>query len=85
MSREHDVIVVGGGHNGLVCAARLARAGRRVLLCEQRGLLGGLIAAEPFHDGVSSIRELPRSTIATVTPWSGKACGSDTAAPRVSR
>ncbi|MDX6535338.1 MAG: hypothetical protein QOF68_3082 [Gaiellales bacterium] len=37
----HDVIVVGGGHNGLVCAAYLARSGRRVLVLEQHDVLGG--------------------------------------------
>jgi phytoene dehydrogenase-like protein len=38
---EHDVIVVGGGHNGLVCAAYLARAGVRTLLVEARPSVGG--------------------------------------------
>ncbi len=36
-----DAIIVGGGHNGLVCAAYLARAGRRVLLIEARDTVGG--------------------------------------------
>ncbi len=36
-----DAIIVGGGHNGLVCGAYLARAGRRVLLVEARGTVGG--------------------------------------------
>jgi phytoene dehydrogenase-like protein len=51
---DYDVVVVGGGHNGLVCATRLARAGRRVALCERRGALGGRVAGEPFGDGLAS-------------------------------
>ncbi|MEW5915069.1 MAG: FAD-dependent oxidoreductase, partial [Gemmatimonadota bacterium] len=38
---RYDAIVIGGGHNGLVCAAYLARAGKRVLVCEKRHLVGG--------------------------------------------
>lgn len=38
---EYDVIVAGGGHNGLVCAAYLARAGQRVAVVERRAAVGG--------------------------------------------
>lgn len=46
-----DVVIVGGGHNGLVAAAYLARAGRSVLLLERRGELGGAAVSErPWPD-----------------------------------
>ena len=49
MSSTHDVVVVGGGHNGLAAAAYLARAGRSVLLLERSPALGGAtVSAEAF-------------------------------------
>jgi phytoene dehydrogenase-like protein len=46
-----DAIVVGGGHNGLTCAAYLARAGRKVLVLERRHLVGGAAVTEEIHPG----------------------------------
>src|SRR5258708_22093026 len=46
MTQKYDVIVIGGGHNGLVNAAYLARAGKRVLVLERRHVLGGACVAE---------------------------------------
>src|SRR5579863_5446661 len=46
-----DVIIIGGGHNGLVAAAYLARAGRRVLVLEARELVGGCAVTEEIWPG----------------------------------
>jgi len=51
MAANYDVIVIGGGHNGLVCAAYLARAGRRVLVLERRELIGGAAVTEEVFPG----------------------------------
>ncbi|MAE75601.1 MAG: hypothetical protein CMJ85_01875 [Planctomycetes bacterium] len=46
-----DALVIGGGHNGLVAALKLARAGRRIAVFEARGVAGGLCARREFHPG----------------------------------
>ena len=46
-----DVVVVGGGHNGLVCAWYLARAGLSVTVLERRDVVGGAAVTEEFHPG----------------------------------
>ena len=51
MSAPYDVIVVGGGHNGLVAAFYLARAGRRPLVLERRPMVGGACVTETFAPG----------------------------------
>lgn len=45
-TRERDVVIIGGGHNGLACAAYLARAGLDVLVLERRDVLGGAAVTE---------------------------------------
>ncbi|MBV9508103.1 MAG: NAD(P)/FAD-dependent oxidoreductase [Acidobacteriia bacterium] len=51
MPSSYDVIVIGAGHNGLVTAAYLARAGRRVLVLERRELVGGCAVTEEIWPG----------------------------------
>jgi phytoene dehydrogenase-like protein len=46
-----DAVIVGGGHNGLVCAAYLAKAGLKVTVLERRDVVGGAAVTEEFHPG----------------------------------
>src|ERR1017187_10626620 len=48
---KYDVIVIGGGHNGLVKAAYLARGGKKVLVLERRHVLGGSACTEEVFPG----------------------------------
>jgi phytoene dehydrogenase-like protein len=48
---KFDCVVIGGGHNGLVCAAYLAKAGRRVCVLERRHVLGGCATTEELWPG----------------------------------
>jgi phytoene dehydrogenase-like protein len=50
-SSSYDAVVVGGGHNGLVAGAYLARAGLRTLVLEKRETLGGTVETRPLGDG----------------------------------
>ncbi len=51
MAKPRTALIIGGGHNGLVCAFYLARAGLDVTVCERRGVVGGAAVTEEFHLG----------------------------------
>ncbi|HTZ70268.1 MAG TPA: NAD(P)/FAD-dependent oxidoreductase, partial [Acetobacteraceae bacterium] len=51
MAQARSAIVIGAGHNGLVCAFYLARAGFDVTIVERRGVVGGAAVTEEFHPG----------------------------------
>jgi phytoene dehydrogenase-like protein len=48
---QYDVVIIGGGHNGLVCACYLAGAGLKVRVLERRNIVGGAAVTEEFHPG----------------------------------
>lgn len=51
MTKRYDALIIGGGHNGLVCAFYLARAGLKVRVLERRGIVGGAAVTEEFAPG----------------------------------
>ena len=55
IANPYDVIIIGAGHNGLTCAATLAKRGRRVLVLERRDVVGGLAVGDVFHEGCRSV------------------------------
>jgi len=59
VSDKYDVAIIGGGHNGLITAAYLAKAGRKVLVLEKKKIIGGIAVTEEFFPGfkVSSITD----------------------------
>lgn len=50
----HDVVIIGGGHNGLVCSAYLAKAGLKAMVLEKRPVAGGAAVTEEFSPGFSN-------------------------------
>jgi len=62
---DFDAIVVGAGHNGLVCAAYLARGGMRTLLVEARSTVGGTASSERFADATVNICNCDHLTFRT--------------------
>ena len=50
-TQSYDAIIIGAGHNGLVCSCYLAKAGLKVLLLEKRSVVGGAAVTEEFHPG----------------------------------
>ena len=53
MTDRYDAIVIGAGHNGLVCSALLAKAGKKVLVLEANARVGGAAVTREFADGYS--------------------------------
>jgi phytoene dehydrogenase-like protein len=56
MTTQYDVIVIGSGHNGLVCGAYLAKAGLKTLVLERRSIIGGAAVTEEFSPGFRASR-----------------------------
>ncbi len=67
MAQLWDAVIVGGGHNGLVCAAYLAKAGRRVLVLERRHVLGGAAVSEQLYDGFTY--SVCSYVVSLLRPW----------------
>src|SRR4029453_11298853 len=65
---RHDVVVVGGGHNGLVAATYRARAGRSVLVLERRDHVGGAAVSERPFAGVDA-RLSRYAYLVSLLPW----------------
>ncbi|NBU83709.1 MAG: NAD(P)/FAD-dependent oxidoreductase, partial [Sphingomonadaceae bacterium] len=51
MTKHYDAVIIGAGHNGLVCAFYLAQAGLKVRIVERRDIVGGAAVTEEFHPG----------------------------------
>jgi len=68
MSARYDAIVVGGGHNGLVAAAYLARSGARTLVLEARGKTGGAATTEAPWPGAPEFRVTRLSYVMSLMP-----------------
>ena len=93
MAKRYDAVVIGGGHNGLVNAAYLAKAGLKVLVLERRHLLGGATLTEEIVPGfkfsrlllrgvAAAARDHPRARAAQARPRDPAAGRDDHAAGR---
>jgi phytoene dehydrogenase-like protein len=51
MAQQYDAIIIGAGHNGLVCGSYLAKSGLKVLALERRHVIGGAAVTEEFSPG----------------------------------
>jgi phytoene dehydrogenase-like protein len=60
MTARYDALIIGAGHNGLVCAFYLARAGLKVRLLERRDVVGGAAVTEEFHPAAHGYRVIER-------------------------
>ena len=53
MTEQYDAIIIGAGHNGLVCSCYLAKAGKKVLVLEANNQIGGAAVTRSFFEGFS--------------------------------
>ena len=67
MSKSYDTIIIGGGHNGLTCAAYLAKAGKKVLVLERRHVLGGAAVSEEVFPGFTF--SVCSYVVSLLRPW----------------
>jgi len=67
MATQYDAIIIGGGHNGLVCAAYLAKAGRKILVLERRHVLGGAAVSEEVYPGFTY--SVCSYVVSLMRPW----------------
>ncbi len=65
--KRYDAIVIGGGHNGLTCAAYLAKARRKVLVLEKRHVLGGSAVSEELFPGFTF--SVCSYVVSLLRPW----------------
>src|SRR3546814_1194946 len=65
-AQEFDILIIGGGHNGLVCAAYLAAAGLKVRVLERRNVVGGAAVTEELFPGVRN--SVASSTVSLLNP-----------------
>ena len=63
---KYDTAIIGGGHNGLVCAFYLAQAGCKVVVLERRSVVGGAAVTEEFHPGFRN--SLASYTVSLLNP-----------------
>ncbi len=63
MENQYETIIIGAGHNGLVAAAYLAKAGKNVLVLERRPIVGGSVVSESFGDGFTVDPVWPGGTL----------------------
>ena len=72
MTDNYDAIVVGAGHNGLVCSALLAKAGKKVLVLEANDQVGGAAVTREFADGYSNSVDDESQDVAAFLMWAAE-------------